>query len=193
MNRRSVYKAPRAEVLKTALDLFSSKGYSATKMSDIAGKVGISVGALYLRFKSKEALCLELIKDQRKEFDRLTDNLPYQDPQKALKAYIALNLEFAMKKTKMLSMFMREHKLPFIKPVRKNFLDAQKKIIRDILSAGVKNGIFRKVNSEDTAYIVFACIRGTILLKHVFGIGTVKNLTNSLYDLITNGIRKDIK
>jgi len=39
MNYRSVNKTPKTKVLKIALDLFSSKGYSGTKMSDIAQRV----------------------------------------------------------------------------------------------------------------------------------------------------------
>lgn len=190
MNHRSVTKTQKSKVLKAALDLFSSKGYSGTKMSDIARDVGISVGALYLRFKSKEELCLELIKDQTKDFGERTKNLPDKDPLKALNAYITLNLEYASKKRQLISMFIREHKLPFIHPLRKNFFKSQLKIIKDILATGAKNGIFGSMNIEDKALMIFACIRGSILLKLIFGIGDAKALSNSLFKLIINGIRR---
>lgn len=161
-------------------------------MTDIARKSGISVGALYLRFKSKEQLCLELIKDMRADFDRLTGTLPLQDPLKALRAYIDLNLEFGFKKKQMLSMLLREHRLPFIKPMGQNFLKTQQKIISDIISSGVKKGIFRKTGTKETVYIIFACIRGAILLKHVFGIGNIKITGSALFKLITDGLRKQV-
>jgi len=192
MNRSSVNKIPKPKVLKAALALFSSKGYAETKMTEIAQAVGISVGTLYLRFKNKEGLFLDLCKEQGPEFDSLTSNLPYHDPLKALKAYIALNLEFALKKRQLLSMFIREHRLPFLRPLRNNFLNSQQKVIHNILISGVKKGIFRKVDTRETAYMIFACIRGAILLKHVFGIGDPQTMSNSLFKLITNGIRKDL-
>ena len=52
----------REEILATGLDLFIRKGYAATKISDIAECVGMSVGLLFHYFKSKEKLYEELIK-----------------------------------------------------------------------------------------------------------------------------------
>ncbi len=190
MNHRSVNKVSKTRVLKAALNLFSSRGYAETKMTGIAKAAGISVGALYLRFESKEKLCLELIRDQTKDFHKLTENLQVKDPLKSLKTYINLNLEFALKKKQMLSILMREHRLSFIRPIRKHFLSAQQKIIRNILVSGAKKHIFRKADTKQTAYMIFACIRGTILLKHVFGVGDVKTMSNTLYKLITDGLKR---
>ena len=52
----------RNEILAAGLDLFIRKGYSATKITDIADYVGMSVGLLFHYFKSKENLYEELIK-----------------------------------------------------------------------------------------------------------------------------------
>ncbi len=190
MNHRSVNKTPKSKILKTALDLFSSKGYSETRMSEIAREAGLSVGALYLRFSSKEELCLELIKDQTKGFDDLTKGLP-EDPLKALRDYIALNIKYAFQKRQLISMFFKEYNLAFLKPLRKKFFETQHGIIKDILVDGVKKRIFKPLNYEDTSLMVFAGIRGVVLLKLIFGIGEIKTMSNALFRLITEGIRKD--
>lgn len=52
----------RNEILDAALDLFIRQGYAATKVSDIAQRVGMSVGLLFHYFASKEALYEELIR-----------------------------------------------------------------------------------------------------------------------------------
>lgn len=52
----------RREILEAALDLFIRRGYASTKISDIAERVGMSVGLLFHYFKSKENLYEELIK-----------------------------------------------------------------------------------------------------------------------------------
>jgi AcrR family transcriptional regulator len=52
----------RNEILLAGLDLFIRKGYSATKIKDIADQVGMSVGLLFHYFESKEKLYEELIK-----------------------------------------------------------------------------------------------------------------------------------
>jgi len=51
----------REEILEAALDLFASRGYAETKISDIAERVGMSVGLLFHYFESKERLYEELI------------------------------------------------------------------------------------------------------------------------------------
>ena len=45
-----------AEILAAALKTFSSKGYAATKLAEVAKEAGVSKGTLYLYFESKEAL-----------------------------------------------------------------------------------------------------------------------------------------
>lgn len=49
-------------IILAAKELFSTKGYHETKVSDIAEKAGVAQGTFYLYFKSKEDLFLELIK-----------------------------------------------------------------------------------------------------------------------------------
>lgn len=51
----------REEILTAGLDLFIRKGYSATKIKDIAERADMSVGLLFHYFNSKEKLYEELI------------------------------------------------------------------------------------------------------------------------------------
>lgn len=51
----------REEILRAGLDLFIKKGYTATKIQDIATQVGMSVGLLFHYFPSKEELYCALI------------------------------------------------------------------------------------------------------------------------------------
>jgi AcrR family transcriptional regulator len=53
----------RERVLTTARNLFSSHGVDGTSLQDILDAVGITKGAFYHYFKSKETLC-EIILDQ---------------------------------------------------------------------------------------------------------------------------------
>lgn len=53
--------SPRAEQIRaSAGELFSSKGYAATTMQDIADAVGILPGSLYHHFTAKETIAVEL-------------------------------------------------------------------------------------------------------------------------------------
>ena len=50
------------EVLDAALALFIEKGFAATRVEDIAIRAGLSKGAVYLYFPSKEAILEGLVK-----------------------------------------------------------------------------------------------------------------------------------
>jgi AcrR family transcriptional regulator len=53
-------KAVISKIIQTALDIFSKNGYRATTMNDIAKEMGVSKGALYSYFKSKDDILKEI-------------------------------------------------------------------------------------------------------------------------------------
>jgi len=53
----SMYKAEvKEKIIEAAIESFSQTGYDRTKMEDIAKRLGLSKGTIYLYFKSKEDL-----------------------------------------------------------------------------------------------------------------------------------------
>ena len=62
----------KERILETALDLFARKGYEAVSVSDIAGALGLTKGALYRHFESKRAI-----------FDGILRRMEQQDAQEA--------------------------------------------------------------------------------------------------------------
>lgn len=59
----AMIKDERSEqILNAALKVFATRGYAATKISDIVAKSGVSHGLVYHYFKSKEEIFYELLK-----------------------------------------------------------------------------------------------------------------------------------
>lgn len=61
----------REKIIKAAMESFAQTGFDRTKMEDIAKKIGLSKGTIYLYFESKEDLflaiceyCLKVMKEQ---------------------------------------------------------------------------------------------------------------------------------
>ncbi len=52
----------RLRIIEAAAKAFTERGYHGTTMDDIASELGVSKGALYLYFKSKEGLVREICK-----------------------------------------------------------------------------------------------------------------------------------
>lgn len=51
------------ELLAAALDLFVERGFSATRLDDVAARAGVSKGTLYLYFTNKEELFKAVIRE----------------------------------------------------------------------------------------------------------------------------------
>lgn len=53
--------AMRQQILEAARTVFEQKGVSAASMSDVAAQAGLSVGTIYVHFKSKDEVLKQLI------------------------------------------------------------------------------------------------------------------------------------
>ena len=61
---RSEKKAHRREAIKVAaIEVFSERGYHATKISEIVRRVGVAQGTFYLYYESKQQIFGELLTD----------------------------------------------------------------------------------------------------------------------------------
>src|ERR1700731_2977634 len=49
-------------IIEAALDEFVARGFTATRIDDIASRAGVAKGTIYLHFKDKESMFEELIR-----------------------------------------------------------------------------------------------------------------------------------
>ena len=60
--RKARSKGRREAILAAALDEFSSRGFEAARLEDVARRAGVAKGTIYLYFRDKESLFQELIR-----------------------------------------------------------------------------------------------------------------------------------
>lgn len=63
----------RAELLAMSLRLFREKGFDATTMRDIAGAAGMSLGAFYYYYPSKDSIVVDYYRQVQDEHERLLE------------------------------------------------------------------------------------------------------------------------
>ena len=95
--RKDKSQAMREKILNTATQLFIQKGSEKTSMQDIAQTAGISKGAIYHHFKSKDEIVLEvmrsrqeLMEEEMKQWLKATENLTGREQ---LQTILKSNLE----------------------------------------------------------------------------------------------------
>lgn len=83
-------RATREKLLAAAESVFAEKGYDGAKISDIAEEAGCSVGAVYFRFKDKDALFFAIaesfIEDSRNGLARLFE--PSASAEEIIRTYV---------------------------------------------------------------------------------------------------------
>jgi AcrR family transcriptional regulator len=73
----------RRRIIEAGFAVLAKKGYCATTMDDIAAHIGVSKGAIYLYFKNKDDLVLEIIKTMDMDVQEtmtgaFSDNVPLE-------------------------------------------------------------------------------------------------------------------
>ncbi len=61
-SRQARSAARRETILTAALDEFSSRGFEAARLDDVAKRAGVAKGTIYLYFRDKESLFQELVR-----------------------------------------------------------------------------------------------------------------------------------
>jgi len=86
----------RDDIMRAARAVFSTRGYSDARMSDIAAQAGVAAGTVYLYFESKEALVEALCDDYLNRLaEALAPAMAERDPAKAIERSVRVALEFA--------------------------------------------------------------------------------------------------
>jgi AcrR family transcriptional regulator len=133
-------------IFNATLELSNRKGFQAMSLRDLSEKTGLSLGALYAYFSSKEEL-LDIIMSQGwriidKALTRQID--PEKDPRERLRAAIQTHLYLSeMLQPWFFFSFMEAKNLPaeqIKKIIRSEHFT--EKIFADILQDGVNKGIF---------------------------------------------------
>lgn len=100
----------RAEILDSALDLFSKKGFHNVTMQEIAKESEFSVGTLYKFFANKEDLYKALIDEKSSEFHyALSEAIDgHADELGSIKAFVETHIRLFMENLKFVRLYLAE-------------------------------------------------------------------------------------
>jgi AcrR family transcriptional regulator len=164
MNKRSAEETKK-NILEAAQSVFTEHSYGRASMRTIARAAGTSVGGLYLYFRNKEELYLTLMQDRMKMLKDLTEEALFKvdDPAEAITTFISISIEFARKNKEMIILQGRELGFSFDIDLKREFLRERRKLIADIISKGMKTGVFRECDADEAAWIIFNMLRGFVV------------------------------
>jgi len=164
MNNRSGIETKK-KIVDAAGEIFSSKGYAAANMREIAQAAGTSIGGVYLYFKNKEELYKSLVSEKRSSLNGMieTSSAQARTAAEALSAFVKLYLDYASKHKEFILLHIREHGFVFGIEEKKKFFRRQVNHLEKIIKKGILAGEFRECNSRDLSKIIVGSLRGIII------------------------------
>ncbi len=161
----------RQEILTTALELFSEKGYHNVSMHEIAQKAEFAIGTLYKFFKNKEDLYKSLIKEQADKFhEALTKAIEEADDEiEKLRNYVKAKREVFAANISVIRLYFAETrgasfniKAGLDKEIRKKY-DKLMHALVSVFESGIKKKCFRKIAEPYHLAVAFDSICNAFL------------------------------
>lgn len=160
----------KEEILRAALNLFSSKGFHNVSMQDVAGESEFAVGTLYNFFQSKEQLFTELLNDcAEKIYEILWPILQTQLPEnEKIRAFIKAHIKLLEDNIEFIKFYVSEYGTLTTVPVTATEKAEQTKAdlymkLEDIIKSGIRKNIFRCVDAKITTMSLTSTLQSFIL------------------------------
>ena len=155
--RKDKSQAMREKILNTATQLFIQKGSEKTSMQDIAQTAGISKGAIYHHFKSKDEIVLavlrsrqELMEKEMKQWLKATENLTGREQ---LQTILKSNLESQTARATDGIVGEYEKDAGFILTIMRDNLRIGAPLVSDIIKKGMADGSLQPQYPEEAAEV----------------------------------------
>ncbi len=169
-------QARPGELLDAALDLFVEKGFSATRVDEVAARAGVSKGTLFLYFQSKEDLFKAVVRENiANKFPTWQEEfLTFEGTCSDMLRYALTSWWERIGKTRasgITKLVMSEaQNFPEIAAFyQEEVIQPGNTMIRRILERGVQSGEFREMNLEQAVHIIVAPMIFLMMWKHSMG------------------------
>ena len=188
------------EVLDAALKLFARNGFAATKVEDIAREAGLSKGAIYRYFPSKEDIFESLVKRAIAPIAERTEDLArtsHEDPAVLLKAVLSVvAVKLSDPDTMALPRIVLQEAGRFpelAETYRRQVINKGIGALELILQKGIAAGQFRPVDAHLAIRNVMGPLLAHMLLTQIFRIDedaqtTPQDFIESHFDILMNGL-----
>ena len=193
--RPDVSEERKAQILEAATIVFTKHGFADARMDDIVAQSGLSKGAIYWYFDSKDAIIVSIL-DQIFDYETgyIRESLEREDSAKMkLEVFVETTIKELEKMKPLMPIFFDFWSLSVrkktvnqaIKRYYQSFLD----LIEPILEQGIEQGEFHPVVVSETAIAIGAMFEGTILFYVYFSdIIDLERQFRTNLDLILEGI-----
>ena len=193
--RPDVSEERKDQILEAATKVFTQHGFVDARMDDIVSESGLSKGALYWYFDSKDAIIVSILDRvfdwEAAHWHEVLDR--EESAQKKLEAFVETSLKDLNKMEPLMPIFFDFWSLSVrnktINKAIKRYYQSFIEMVEPIIELGIEQGEFRPVNVRETALAIGALFEGTILFYVYFtDIMDLETQFRTGLDLIMKGL-----
>ncbi|WP_084370797.1 TetR/AcrR family transcriptional regulator [Reichenbachiella faecimaris] len=194
MSKTRAKKTKKQIILEEAATLFREKGYSATTMRDIAGKVGVEAASLYNHITGKEQIlsqiCFSLADTYTSKMDVILNS--NESAIDKIKELLLLHVEINAMSSPLASV-MNDEWRHLTEPEHGEFLEkrrAYENHFLTIIEEGIADGSVVVSDSKVALYTMLSSIRWLQHWYHSNKDMNVESVKETIIGLLMNGIKK---
>lgn len=183
----------REQILATAVQLFSARGYHATSMRDIAEALGLQAGSLYVHIEGKEELLFEIVDRGADQFLAAVAPVaaaPRPAPERLREAMRA-HLRVMARHLDTATVFFHEWR--FLDAGRRQRIlakrDRYEQLFRAIVADGVREGSLRPVDVPMAARAVLSMVNWFYHWYRPEGPLSADEVADRFADLVLHGLQ----
>lgn len=187
----------RDMLVDVARQLFARMGVDNTTMNDIAQASKKGRRTLYTYFKSKNEIYLAVVGSELDQLYKMLQDVAAKDlpADEKLITFLYARLDaikaLVFRNGTLRANFFRD--IWRVEKIRKNYDILETELIKDILKAGVKEGIFSMPDIDSTASVLHHALKGLEVpyIRGIMGDDTCQRIKRreSVMNLIFNGIK----
>jgi TetR/AcrR family transcriptional regulator, fatty acid metabolism regulator protein len=186
----------RDAILRAASDVFADRGFFNAQVADVARAAGVAAGTVYLYFRSKDDILIQLFeRTMREAFAEVrAAAADVHDPAERLRLLARLHLARLGRDRNLAIVFQVElrQSVKFMERFSETFLQDYFKLIREAIASGQQGGLFRKDISATTATKIFfgaldEMATNWVLSRRKYALGAE---ADAVADLFINGLTR---
>ena len=190
--KKTISKSRKDIIVEEAATLIMEKGYVATTMRDLAGRVGIEAASLYNHIKSKEQILCEICFSLANKFTaemaviEISTDSATEKIKQLIRLHVIVNTESAS-----LASVMNDEWRHLSEPELSRFLslrEVYENKFLEIINNGILNKEFRNMDAKITLYSMLSSIRW---LQHWYTKDrniSIEKIQENLINLLLKGI-----
>jgi AcrR family transcriptional regulator len=165
--RERIFKDTRQVLLDAAAEEFALHGYIGANINQISLAAGFAKGTIYNYFESKRALMLALIDEIAvTHFNFIADQVSQASgPVQRLERLYAAGFDWVtnhLAQTRVIFITLNGPEMEFKQYMYQAYQPMLQLVGKDILAAGIEQGVFRQVDAASTAGLLMTIYLGSI-------------------------------